>query len=296
MEFVFEDKIINCMDEDILLDTFKDMYNKQKYVQCVLYIEKKLSAFSNKFYDVMILYLNSLIASNDKEKALKLVKEELAMPYIPGDYEEKFKEIYRELSYKEKESKDFTLSIDQIKNILETYDDAIYEDKLSIIRAIIEMSKLNIREFIDSIEVFFKRNLRNTYKVMVVDALRSQGVNWNFDFVNGDESTNINPLTSENVLESEVYSNIKSLLEETIGKQNPNLLSLATENLMLYLSEIYPKTVKSKEYNFIAYCVHTYSARMYGLEVSEDELALIYKIDKNNKEKMFMKLETACSI
>ena len=48
MEFVFDDKIINCMDEDILLDTFQQMYNQKKYVQCVLYIEKKLSAFSRK--------------------------------------------------------------------------------------------------------------------------------------------------------------------------------------------------------------------------------------------------------
>lgn len=296
MEFVFEDKIINCMDEDILLNTFKNMYNEKKYVQCVLYIEKKLSAFSNKFYDVMILYLNSLIASNDKEKALKLVKEELAMPYIPGEYEEKFREIYHELSYKEKEAKDFTLSISDIKQILETYEDTVYEDKLSIIRAIIEMSKLNIREFIDSIQVFFKRNLRTIYKVMIIDALRSQGVNCEFNFINGDEVTSINPITSENILESKVYSSIRELLEENIGKHDPNLLALACENLMLYLSEIYPRKVKEIDYNFIGYCIHLYSSKMYGLDVNEDELALIYKIDKQNKDKILVKLETACSI
>ena len=61
MEFVFDEKIINCMDESILLDEFQKMYNEQKYVQCVLYIEKKLSAFSSRFYDVMIIYLYSLI-------------------------------------------------------------------------------------------------------------------------------------------------------------------------------------------------------------------------------------------
>ena len=296
MEFVFEDKIINCMDEDILLDTFQNMYREKKYVQCVLYIEKKLSAFANKFYDVMILYLNSLIASNDKEKALKLVKEELAMPYIPGDYEEKFKQIYQELSYTEKEHKDFLLSIDKIKQILETYDDNVYEDKLSIISAIIEMSKLNIREFLESIQVFFKRNLRTIYKVMIIDALRSQGVNFEFDFVNGDHVTSINPITSENVLESKVYTSIKSILEENIGKHDPNLLALASENLMLYLSDIYPRKVSESEYGFIAYCVHLYSSKMYDIEVDEKALALIYKIDKQNKDKIFSKLETACSI
>ena len=97
MEFVFEDRILNCQDENILLDEFQRMYNEHKYVQCVLYIEKKLSAFSSRFYDVMIIYLYSLIKAKNKEKALKIVKEELSMPYIPALYEDRFKEIYNEL-------------------------------------------------------------------------------------------------------------------------------------------------------------------------------------------------------
>ena len=291
MEFVYEDKIINCMDEDILLDTFQDMYNQNKYVQCVLYIEKKLSAFSSKFYDVMIIYLYSLIKSSNKEKALKLVKEELSMPYIPALYEDRFKEIYRELSYKEKEPKEYVLSRDKIKEILETN-----EDKNVIILAIVEMCKLNIRDFIDSIQVFFKRNLRNIYKVMVIDALRSQGVNFNFDLSNSGKNSVINPITSENILEGEDYSIIKKILETNIGKQDPNLLSLACENLMLYLSEIYPATIEENEYDFIAYCVHLYSMKMYGEDPNEEDLATQYNIDKARQEKMLLKLQTACSI
>lgn len=291
MEFVFEDKIINCMDEDILLDEFQKMYNQKKYVQCVLYIEKKLSAFSSKFYDVMIIYLYSLIKSNDKEKALKLVKEELSMPYIPALYEDRFKEIYRELSYKEKETKEFVLSRDKIREILETN-----EDKNVIILAIVEMCKLNIRDFLDSIQVFFKRNLKNIYKVMIIDALRSQGVNCEFNLVNDGTTNKINPVTSENILESEDYSILKKILEDNIGKQDPNLLSLACENLMLYLSDIYPSKIKEKDYEFVAYCIHLYSLRMYGEEVNEDELSSIYKTSKQNEEKILCQLQTACSI
>ena len=291
MEFVFDDKIINCTDEDILLDSFQKMYNQKKYVQCVLYIEKKLSAFSSKFYDVMIIYLYSLINSNNKEKALKLVKEELAMPYIPALYEDRFKEIYRELSYKEKEAKEFVLSRDKIREILETN-----EDKNIIILAIVEMCKLNIRDFIDSIQVFLKRNLKNIYKVMIIDALRSQGVNCEFSLVNGERISKINPITSENVLESEDYSILKKILEDNIGKQDPNLLALAVENLMLYLSDIYPDSIKEKDYEFVAYCIHLYSLRMYGSDIDEEELALIYRIDKQNEDKILMKLQTACSI
>ena len=291
MEFVFEDKIINCMDEDILLDEFQKMYNQKKYVQCVLAIEKKLSAFSSKFYDVMIIYLYALINSNDKDKALKIVKEELAMPYIPALYEDRFKEIYNELSYKEKEAKEFILSRDKIREILETN-----EDKNIIILAIVEMCKLNIRDFLDSIAVFFQRNIKNIYKVMVIDALRSQGVSCDFRLVNANCESIVNPSTSENVLESDAYSSLKSLLEEKIGKQDPNLLSLANENLMLYLSDIYPSKVNVNDYNLLAYYIHVYSLRMYGEVNDEKVLASIYGVNASSDEEILNQLQTACSI
>ena len=289
MEFVFDDKILNCQDENILLDEFQKMYNEQKYVQCVLYIEKKLSAFSSKFYDVMIIYLYSLIKAKNKEKPLKIVKEELSMPYIPALYEDRFKEIYAELAYKEKETKEFVLSRDKIREILETNT-----DKNIIILAIVEMCKLNIRDFLDSIQIFFKRKIRNIFKVMLIDALRSQGVNKEFELVNAGKKIYINPVTSENVLESEDYAILKKILEDNIGKQNPNLMNLALENLMLYLSEIYPRKVKEKEYGFIAYCIHLYSLKMYGDE--DEKLSLIYNIDNHNQEEILNLLQTACSI
>lgn len=291
MEFVFDEKIIDCIDEDILLDEFQKMYNQKKYVQCVLYIEKKLSAFSSKFYDVMIIYLYSLIKSNNKDKALKLVKEELNMPYIPALYEDRFKEIYNELSYKEKEPKEFVLSRDKIREILETN-----EDKNIIILAIVEMCKLNIRDFLESIQIFLKRDLKNIFKVMIIDALRSQGVNYDFSLVNNGIVSAINPITSENILASSIYLGVKKILEDNIGKQDPNLLSLASENLMLYLSDIYPFNIDNSEYNHIAYCIHVYSLKMYGEDVNEDELALIYGIDKSKDNKIFDQLQTACSI
>jgi hypothetical protein len=289
MEFVFEDRILNCQDENILLDEFQRMYNEHKYVQCVLYIEKKLSAFSSRFYDVMIIYLYSLIKAKNKEKALKIVKEELSMPYIPALYEDRFKEIYNELAYKEKETKEFVLSRDKIREILETNT-----DKNVIILAIVEMCKLNIRDFLDSIQVFFKRRIRNIFKVMLIDALRSQGVNKEFMLVNEGKKMYINPINSENVLECEDYAILKKILEDNIGKQNPNLMNLASENLMLYLSEIYPSKISEKDYGFIAYCIHLYSLKMYGEE--DNKLSSIYKIDKANEEEVLNLLQTACSI
>ena len=169
------EEILECVDEEKLLEKFQDLYNKGDYDNCVTYIEKKLSAFSNKFYDIMLIYLHSLINTNQKEKALKLVKEELSMPYIPMNYEDKFIEVYKEVAYIEKEGKEFNLSRDKIEEIL-----CVEEDKNLIILAIVELCKLNIRDFFECISEFFKRNIKNIFKVMLVDAMRGQGVNNEF--------------------------------------------------------------------------------------------------------------------
>ena len=86
----------------------------------------------------------------------------------------------------------------------------------------------------------------------------------------------------------------KKILEDNIGKQNPNLMNLALENLMLYLSEIYPRKVKEREYGFIAYCIHLYSLKMYGED--DEKLTLIYNIDNHKQDEILNLLQTACSI
>ena len=58
--------ILDCLDEEELLKKFQKLYDDGKYDNCVIYIEKKLSAFSSKFYDIMIIYLNSLINVGNK--------------------------------------------------------------------------------------------------------------------------------------------------------------------------------------------------------------------------------------
>ena len=283
--------ILECLDEEILLEKFQKLYDSGDYEGCVTFIEKKLSAFSNKFYEIMIIYLHSLINVGDKEKALKLVKEELSMPYIPMDYEGKFLEIYKEVAYIEKEGKEYNLSRDKIEEIL-----CVEEDKNLIILAIVELCKLNIRDFFDSISEFFKRNIKNIYKVMLIDALRGQGVNKDFVVLNNNEEYKVNPLYSENVLESKAYIYIRKILEDKIGSKEVTICSMALENLMLYLSDIYPRCLDEDEYGMVACVLHYYVSKMYDESLELEDYTFMYNTNALNCEKYLKELITACSI
>lgn len=284
-------EIIECLDEEELLEKFQNLYNKGEYHNCVTYIEKKLSVFSNKFYDIMIIYLNSLINIGEKEKALKLVKEELSMPYIPMNFEDKFIEIYKEVAYIEKEGKEYNLSREKIEEIL-----YVEEDKNLIILAIVELCKLNIRDFFNCISEFFKRDVKNIYKVMLVDALRGQGVNDEFILTNKGKEYRLVPSFCENVLESKPYTTISEIIENKIGNKEINICSNVLENLMLYLSDIYPDDVEEDEYPSIACALHYYVCKMYDESLGMDYFAPLYGVDEEKCFSYLKDLETACLI
>lgn len=283
--------ILECLDEEKLLEKFQKLYDKGDYHNCVSYIEKKLSAFSSKFYDIMIIYLHSLVNTNQKEKALKLVKEELSMPYIPMKFEDKFIEIYKEVAYVEKEAKEYNLSRDKIEEIM-----CCEEDKNMIILAIVELCKLNIRDFFPCISEFFKRDVKNIYKVMLVDAMRGQGVNNEFVLINKGKEYKVVPMYSENVLESKAYIYIRKILEDKIGNKEVSLCSNALENLMLYLSDIYPLSLDEEEYDSVACTLHYYVSKMYDESLGLECLTSIYNVDISKCSKYLEDLETACSI
>lgn len=285
------EEILDCLDEEELLKRFQNLYNSGDYSNCVTYIEKKLSAFSSKFYDIMIVYLNSLINIGEKEKALKLVKEELSMPYIPMNFEDKFLEIYKEVAYIEKEGKEYNLSREKIEEIL-----CVEEDKNLIILAIVELCKLNIRDFFMCISEFFKRDVKNVYKVMLIDAMRGQGVTNEFVLFNKGKEYKVIPSFCENVLESNAYIYIRKILEDKVGIKDVNICSSALENLMLYLSDIYPAFVDEDDYNSIACTLHYYVSKMYDDSLEIEYFASIYGVEEGKCTTYLKDLESACSI
>jgi len=285
------EEILECLDEEELLKKFQDLYGNGQYDNCVTYIGKKMSAFSSKFYDIMIIYLNSLINIGEKEKALKLVKEELSMPYIPMNFEDKFLKIYKEIAYIEKEGKEYNLSREKIEEIL-----CVEEDKNLIILAIVELCKLNIRDFFNCISEFFKREVKNVYKVMLVDAMRGQGVTNEFLLTNKGKEYKVIPTFCENVLESKDYVYIRQIIEEKIGSKDINICSSALENLMLYLSDIYPNKVDEDEYPIIACTLHYYVSKMYDESINISCFAPLYGVDEEKCVAYLEDLERACSI
>ena len=137
---------------------------------------------------------------------------------------------------------------------------------------------------------------KNIYKVMLVDALRGQGVNNEFVIRNNNQDYKVIPIYSENVLASPAYIYIRKLLENKIGSKEVTICSMALENLMLYLSDIYPRHIDEEEYSSIACTLHYYVSLMYDESLKLEDYTSLYDVNVNDCEKYLKELITACSI
>ena len=89
------------------------------------------------------IYIYCLNKLDQKDKALEILKEELSMPYIPQEFEEKYLNLYNEIRPKDNKSKQHLLNDEQIKNIL------LNEEKKDLIFAVImELNSLNARKYL----------------------------------------------------------------------------------------------------------------------------------------------------
>ena len=131
---------------------------------------------------------------------------------------------------------------------------------------------------------------------MVLDALRGQGVTNEFVLTNNGKEYKVIPAFCDNVLESKPYVYIRKLIEDKIGNKDIKVCSNALENLMLYLSEIYPENIDEEEYPHVACALHYYVCKMYDESLDMGYFASLYDVEEQKSSLYLKDLESACSI
>ena len=71
---------------------------------------------------------------------------------------------------------------------------------------------------------------------------------------------------------------------------------MALENLMLYLSDIYPMCLDEDDYSSVACALHYYVSKMYDESLEIEDYSSLYDTSCDKCGKYLKDLETACSI
>ncbi|MDO4197366.1 MAG: DUF3196 family protein [Erysipelotrichaceae bacterium] len=188
------------------------------------------------FYDKLLEDIENLISENRNEEALKLIDNELSMPYVPSATEEKLKEIRKK--------------IDTKKTLVESVDDdkllsLLNGDREHQLYGVDVLDKRNLRDYIDVCQDYLVSQGFINAKVLLIDSLIRQEINYEFSIDKEGEILGFNPSKMERLEESESYLEGKHYLEDIFMKE-PSKSLLAGKVLFQTMLLNYP-VVYSKE-------------------------------------------------
>ena len=195
------------------------------------------------YYDETIDTIQRSIDANDLSKAKAMLDEELAMPYIPNQAQQKFQELLKEVQYRLSDRDDSSQSMDL--NHIESYLFSKDFDQQDHALALLE--RCNVRQYLPLIQKFLNDpNADASTKTALLHILLAQQVNGRFDVVKNGTTLSVDLTTLKPLdLADNAYTQICIWIERLFA-DNAALSQLLTQWAWDLLVSIYPITLTSE--------------------------------------------------
>jgi len=119
------------------------------------------------YYDETLEKINKLLKENKDEEIKSIIENELKVPYLPKEFEEKIKDIYSKLSISKISNKE--LSYDEIK-------DYLFSTPERQLIAVDQLNNYNLRDYIDLINEYLTSDGFINAKALLIDSLVNQEI------------------------------------------------------------------------------------------------------------------------
>lgn len=173
------------------------------------------------YYDEILEDVQKLLANNDWEEALFVLKKELEMPYIPKDIEEKLKYLQKEALYQK--SQTYEPKEESLESIL----NHLKGSEKQQLAAAVALTGRNLRECIAEIQAWLEDNPCPEAAALVIEALGEQQINEEFVLAkNGIEYT----FFGDDIVPIEMNSAVHlaiGFLNEWLSNDNPDFFEMA---------------------------------------------------------------------
>ena len=188
------------------------------------------------YYDELLQSIDSLLAEKDYEKAKSLILNELNLPYVPMDIEDKLHSYL----YQIKDATYVPKSLSE-EDII-GYLDADCEKQLI---GVDELGKKNLRDYIDVVSDFLKGDKYVNAKALLIDSLIRQEINYDFEYVNNGSLIVFNPSKLKIVEETDEFKNASDILSDYYLK-DPSKLQIGLELIYKECLLALPNKIDSK--------------------------------------------------
>ncbi len=187
----------------------------------------------NNYYEIALKEIKEHISESRESEALRMISEELSMPYIPQDFKNELEVLRDALVVNKPNSMAFFTNIDDIKEALNG-DDAMRS------KALLSLENMNLRPYVEDLVDILRNHEDDFVKRVILMISMDQELSYDaFLVLNGiPHSLNISEI--DDPFQSEHYINLYQSLIDTFESYDPSFLVLAQEVLNLAMMDAYP--------------------------------------------------------
>jgi len=213
------------------------------------------------FYGEIEIKIKKAIEENKIEEASKIISQELSMPYIPLEFEEKLKEY--QLSLRSMIDNSKNLSRDQVLDFFESNDPYLNLKAISI------MASYNLRNYCKEIQDYLLHDHIFNSKCLLADILIEQEIDYDFKVKIDDLIRTYNFKYMQRITEQELYFKVKNKLSEIFENDNPSLFNFSLDLLNKKLFLNYFNQLDISSTNNITEDILSQLIKLFDLDVNE---------------------------
>lgn len=193
------------------------------------------------YYEELIIKINDYIDNNELDIALRLINEELNMPYIPKDINNKLNELL--VSIKDKDVDNYKSKVYDDQKL----DDLLGGDNLNQLLGVNILIEKNLRDYKDIIDNYLLNGNNKQAKSLLIDALIRQEINDVYTIIKDDMQMEFNPRYCECIEETDSFILAYNKLKELYETDNPTYLKFGFDLLVKEYFEALPMTICEDE-------------------------------------------------
>ena len=188
----------------------------------------------DNYYEECISKVEALIEDKKFDQAKTILEDELDMPYVPNDYLQVFKELYRLIPKGNSNNKLYLDSMEEIEN-------SLFLDEEQQLQAMLSLERLNLRPHLSELRSWLESGEIETWiKQQILVFLLEQGIAEKFRVNLEGELTEVNTDTLSHPFKNENYLNQVRILKSELEQKNPSFYQLCMQELNYQVGNLFP--------------------------------------------------------
>lgn len=222
---------------------------------------------NSNYYETVLIDIEKAISQDDKERARRLIENELSMPYIPSEYEDRLLKL-------KKQCKEIKPSLEVDDEMLAYY--LASADKMKELIAVNKLDNLNLRQYHELISDYLLNAVNDNARSLLISALIEQGVKEEYKVIKNGVEYDFIPLYCESIDMSDGYKSAQEFIESSIACENASLAQMAHKLIVKVCFDALPLSIDAEEGIIYAKSIIMYLYDLLGDDAAMADFAQRY--------------------